>query len=419
MTERREVRLREYGSAQVPESLLTPSDLLRLRALQAQGRMTVDESRAGWRLKADATVGILNLDRVRLVIEPKLAFTGESLIRWLCYALAVPVPHDATARDWTVSPTGFADIVATALAHECQILLRDGLRRDYVRNHQLAPVLRGRFDAVTQATRRYGLLDQLHHDTFDRSPSIWENEICGHALDVARVTVADPALAQRLSTLATGFPATGRVSGAIDALSRATYNRLNLRYRPAHTWAGLILRAGGVADLLTDIGSGAESLLLHLPSVWEMAVARLIADSAPPGSRTATATTAAKITVSGDLSPRTFRPDIVVTFASPSTPRRFPVDAKYKRYEDKSISAADTHQLLTYISGYSPDESRAAAIVHPRTHGHARRLLRVRGGDRQLGTIHVLGIDVDQDPTESAAWLATELWANIDTAPCG
>lgn len=415
MSERREIRLREYGSAQIPESLLTPNDLARLRVLQTRGRIIVDESRTGWRLKADATVGVLNLDRLRLVIEPKLAFSGESLIRWLCYALAVPVPHESTARDWSVSPNGFADLVAAALAHECQILLRDGLRRDYVRNHQLAPVLRGRFDAVTQATRRYGLLDQLHHDTFDRSPSIWENEVCGHALHVARAMVSDPALAQRLSNLATSFPAAGRVSGAIGALSRATYNRLNRRYRPAHIWAGLILRAGGVTDLLTDTGAAAESLLLHLPGVWEKAVARLIADSAPPGTSTATATTAAKITVSGDLSLRTFRPDIVVTFAPSATPRRFPIDAKYKRYEDNSVSAADTHQLLTYISGHSPADSRTAAIVHPRTHRHSRRVLRVRGSDRQLGNIHAIGIDVDQDPAASAAWLGTELWANVDT----
>lgn len=414
MTERLEVRLREYESTQVDEGLLTPADLARLRALDKQDRFTVEESRTGWRLKARATVGILNLDRIRLVIEPKLAFTGDSLIRWLCYALAVPVPHESTIREWSVSQTGFADIVAAALLHECQILLRDGLRRDYVRNHQLAPVLRGRFDAVSQATRRYGMLDQLHHDTFDRSLSIWENEVCGHALRAASSTVSDSALAQRLSTLAAEFPAPGRASGAVDALSRATYHRLNRRYHSVHVWADLILRAGGVADLLTDTGASAESLLLHLPSVWEAAVARLIADSAPRGTITATATTATKITVSGDLSTRTFRPDVVMTFPSPTAPRHLPIDAKYKRYEDNSVSAADTHQLLTYIAGYSPADDPAAAIIHPRTHQHSHRTLRVRGNNRHLGTIHTVGIDVDRSPGETATWLRSELWGRAD-----
>lgn len=415
MGERSEVRLREYESAQVPADLLTPGDLVRLRAIQAQGRFTVEESRTGWRLEADATVGILNLDRIRLVIEPKLAFTGESLIRWLCYALAVPVPHDSTARDWSVSRTGFADIVAAALLRECQILLREGLRRDYVRNRQLGPVLRGRLDTVTQATRRYGMLDQLHLDTFDRSPSIWENEVCGHALRAARAIVSDSTLVQQLSLIAAEFPAAGRVSGAVDALSRAGYNRLNRRYRSAHVWAGLILRSGGVADLLTDTGTRADSLLLHLPSVWEAAVARLIADSAPPGANIATATTATKITVSGDLSTRTFRPDVVVTFASPTTSQHFPIDAKYKRYENSSVSAADTHQLLTYITGYSPQDTPAAAIIHPCTHSHSSRTLHVRGNNRHLGTIHTIGIDVGQSPTETAAWLRTGLWSACGT----
>ncbi|WP_328712350.1 5-methylcytosine restriction system specificity protein McrC [Nocardia salmonicida] len=413
MSDRIEVRLHEYGSAPVDDDLITPGDLARLRALQAQGRFKVQETRTGWRLEANGTVGILNLDRTRLVIEPKLAFTGESLIRWLCYALSVPVPHDSTARDWSVSRTGFADIIAAALLHECQILLRDGLRRDYVRNHQLAPVLRGRFDAVAQATRRYGMLDQLHHDTFDRSPSIWENEVCGHALIAARAKVSDPLLAQRLSMIAAEFPASGRVSGAVNALSRATYNRLNHRYRPAHIWAGLILRAGGVADLLTDTGTSAESLLLHLPRIWEVAVARLVADSVPPGTTTATTTSATKITVSGDLSTRTFRPDVVVTFASLGTPQHLPIDAKYKCYEDSSISAADTHQLLTYITGYSPEDAPTAAIIHPRTHRHSLRTLRVHGNNRHLGTIHTIGIDVDQAPTATATWLRTGMWDTV------
>ncbi|MFG1774237.1 McrC family protein [Nocardia salmonicida] len=411
MSELLEVRLREYESTHAPENLLTCGDLVRLRALHDRGCLTVAESRAGWRLEAGPIVGILHLDRIRLVIEPKLAFSGESLIRWLCYALAVPVPHDSSARDWSVSRAGFADIVAAALLHECQALLRDGLRRDYVRNHQLAPVLRGRLDTVTQATRRYGMLDRLHVDTFDRSSSIWENEVCGHALDTARTIVSDPVLAKRLSTLATEFPATGGVSGAINALYRASYNRINRRYRPAHVWAALILRAGGVADLLADTGTSAESILLHLPSVWEAAVARLVADAAPQGTITATATTATKITVSGDLSTRTLRPDVVVTFPSPNAPQHFPVDAKYKRYENKSVSAADTHQLLTYIAGYSPDHAPRAAIIHPHAHRHSHRTLRVRGNDRHMGTIHTVGLDVNQSPIDAASWLHTALWA--------
>ncbi|TDP30809.1 5-methylcytosine-specific restriction enzyme subunit McrC [Nocardia ignorata] len=407
MIERAEVRISEYASVSVADDQLTAADLVRLRALQDRRRFSVEQSRTGWRLTARATVGVLNLDRIRLVIDPKLTFTGESLIRWLCYALAAPVPHDATAREWSVSRTGFADIVAAALLHECRILARDGLRRDYVRTQQLAPVLRGRFDAVSQATRRYGMLDQLHLDTFDRSPTIWENEVCGHALRAARAMVSDPVLAQRLSVLAAEFPASGRVSGAVRALNRATYTRLNRRYRPAHVWAGLVLRAGGVTDLLTDVGSTAESLLLDLPTLWETAVARILADAAPPGATTATAT---KITVTGDISTRTFRPDVVVTFRPTTAPHYFPVDAKYKRYEGNSVSADDTHQLLTYISGYSPTDTPEAAIIHPATHRHSHRTLRIRGNNRHLGTIHTIGIDVDRSPASSAAWLRSELW---------
>jgi 5-methylcytosine-specific restriction enzyme subunit McrC len=89
-------------------------------------------------LKADATVGVLLLDRIRLVLEPKFAIPDGQLMRWLAYALGAPVPHPATTRRWATDHYGYADLVAAALLVECQQLLSDGLRRDYVRNPSCA-----------------------------------------------------------------------------------------------------------------------------------------------------------------------------------------------------------------------------------------------------------------------------------------
>ncbi|MFJ9833668.1 hypothetical protein ACIRU2_20135 [Streptomyces sp. NPDC101169] len=100
------------------------------------------------------------MDRLRLVVEPKFAIPGEQLMTWLAYALHTPVP--TAARRWSTAPDGYADLVAAALLEECEKLLREGLRRDYVRRQRLEPVLRGRLDVAAQATRRFGQLDQLH-----------------------------------------------------------------------------------------------------------------------------------------------------------------------------------------------------------------------------------------------------------------
>ncbi|MGV9994504.1 5-methylcytosine restriction system specificity protein McrC [Streptomyces sp. NPDC003374] len=282
MPDRTEVRLAEYGAALLGADQLTPRDVERLRALQARGCLSLDQAPSGWRLKADATVGILVLDRIRLVIEPKFAIPGEQLMNWLAYALRAPTPLPATARRWATGPDGYADLVAAALLEQCEQLVREGLRRDYVRRQSLEPVLRGRLDIAAQVFRRYGELDQLHVRTFDREADIDDNRVLGTALRVARTLTTQPDLARDLHTIADAFPQAPTPDAALRSLDRTRYTRLNARYRAAHTWARMLLCGGGVTDLLTDDGMTADGLLLAMPALWEAVVRRLATEAAAP-----------------------------------------------------------------------------------------------------------------------------------------
>ncbi|MGW5440227.1 McrC family protein [Nocardia asteroides] len=405
---RDEIRLAEYESVSLSIDQLSDTDLARLRALHAHRKCTVSPDRTGWTFTAGATVGVLALDRIRLIIAPKVAFSGNSLLRWFCYATATPVPHDATLRHWQTHRHGLPDLVAAALLNECRTLLRDGLRRDYVSHDVLEPVLRGRLDIVAQATKRYGRLDQLHSRTFDRAIEIWENLLCGRALRTASAMVTDPELARQLSLTAIEFPTTATAGTVLRHLDRATYTRLNQRYRTAHLWSGIILRGGGVTDLLVDIGSNAESLLLDMPALWEAAVRRLVQDAAPAGTEIIPSTGTVAITVRGDLSPRPpFRPDILVE-RSDST--RYPIDAKYKTYADRPVSAADIHQLLTYTASYAPTSTPSAAIVHPRPTASSHRTVQIDGNGRHLGKIHVHGVDTEATPEQAATTMRAALF---------
>ncbi|MVU82297.1 PE-PGRS family protein [Nocardia sp. ET3-3] len=408
------LELSEYETISVPFDDLTEHDLQRLRALEAQRRVTVSADRHGWRLTAGATVGVLALDRRRLIMTPKIAFPRNALLTWLSYAIHAPVPHEATRRRWSIDRHGIADPVAAALADECRILLRDGLRRDYVPHDRVAPVLRGRLDIMAQATKRFGMVDQLHARTHERAVQVWENEVCGLALRVAQTRVGDAGLARELAALAAEFP-TGSRSSVARHLDRAHYTRLNARYRPALTWAGLLLRGGGVTDLLIDRGLDAESLLLDMPRLWEAAACRLIGDAAPAGAELVASSGKTALTVFGDRESRPpLRPDALVRLSADRVrPALLPIDAKYKRYDSKTVSAADVHQLLTYIAGYSPGDSPVAAIVHPSPGVHSHRTLRISGNERNLGTIHVLGIDTGAQPTEAMTHVRDALWPSV------
>ncbi|MFB7724690.1 McrC family protein [Nocardia sp. NPDC056100] len=412
-----DICLAEYESVVVRTDQVTDSDLERLRALQASKRFTVTPERTGWRLTASATVGVLGLDRLRLIITPKIAFDEASLLRWLCYAAHTPVPTDATHR-WISGRHGLTDVIAAALLDECRNLLRDGLRRDYIRRAAVDSVLRGRLDVAAQVSRRYGMVDKLHMQTFDRDIDTWENRVCGTALRTARTLAIDDHLAHQLGTIATEFPTEIIPGEAVRLLDRASYTRVNHRYRNAHQWAGLILRAGGVTNLLTDQGHSAGSLLLDMPRLWEAIVHRLLSDAAAPLGGTAVSSTGPLgLIIRGDLSARPpFRPDVLLRLHT-GTPNEalFPADAKYKHYATRTVSAADVHQLLTYIVGYSPEHTPVAAIVHPQPGGSTRRTLRVNGNDRRLGNVHVLGIDTRTEPTRAAEWVRATLWGDGTT----
>ncbi|KAB1980802.1 McrC family protein [Streptomyces triticiradicis] len=411
MPDRITVRLGEYESAQLGFDQLTSRDLDRLHALQARGCLTLVPDRTGWRLKADATVGVLVLDRIRLVVAPKFAIPGEQLMSWLAYALGTPVP--ATARRWATGPDGYADLVAAALLDECERLLREGLRRDYVRRRSVEPVLRGRLDVVAQATRRYGQLDQLHVRTFDREPDIWDNRVLGSALKAALGLTSSPDLARALHGIAGAFPQAPTPAAALRALDRTHYTRLNARYRPAHTWARLLLRGGGVTDLLSAHGTTADGLLLAMPALWEAVVRRLGTEAVGPyGGHAVPGGSGTGITVRGDLgNVSAFRPDLLLSLPGQNAahPTLLPVDAKYKRYDRHGVSAADVHQLLTYSGGYSAADAPGAVIVHPQPGSHARRTLQVRGPRGVLGVIHVLGIDTHTAPEQATAWIGSVL----------
>jgi 5-methylcytosine-specific restriction enzyme subunit McrC len=397
----------EYGTVDLPANQLTASDVTRLRDLRYHGALTLSETKTGWRIKVGGTAGLLVLDRIQLKIESKFAVHGELLIHWLSYAVGVPVPQENIMKPWTTGPEGYAGLVGTALLESAEQLLREGLRQDYRRHGDIQPVLRGRLDALAQATRRYGQLDKLHTVTFDRDVDIWENRVLHTALLAASRLMTDAKLTRALAAAATKFPPGLTPADASAVLGRAEYNRLNIRYRAAHTWAGLALGGGGVHDLFSASGLHANTLLLAMPNLWERVTRRMISHAADAhGVSVLPSVSGSPIATRGDMtSGKTYRPDVLVRLTDTDW---LPVDAKYKEYDHKGVASEDIHQLLTYIAGYRTPPALTAVLVHPRRGGHGHRELTVTGPHGLLGTIHAVGIDTDAKPTEAADWLSNQ-----------
>ncbi|WP_328352469.1 McrC family protein [Streptomyces sp. NBC_00445] len=396
--------VKEYKSAELTLAQVTETDQRSLRSLAERNHIGLRTTRTGWSVTARSTVGVFVLQRVRLILRPKFTIPGRQLISWLCYANGVPVPHEPTLRQWPTGSSGYVDAVLPALLTECRSLLSQGLRRDYVRTDRVEPMLRGRLDAMAQATRRYGAVDQLHVRTFERDVEIWENLVCGAALSAAVPLASHATLARALKDTAAEFPRPRLPVTAPRMLARARYNRLNTRYRPAHAWARLVLGGGGVTDLLTDRGLRADSMLLKMDRLWELVVRQMAGRVAAEfGGRAVGSGGENAIRTTGDMAitHKPFSPDVLLRFDSPMS-RFLPVDAKYIAYGDRTVSAHDRHQLLTYIAGYTGPDAPLAVILHPNPDEASSRTLSIDGPLGHLGEIRVLGVDTRLPPDQAA-----------------
>ncbi|ANZ34893.1 hypothetical protein BBK82_01155 [Lentzea guizhouensis] len=368
---------------------LTEADLWKFDDPTLSKYFTPRPTAKGMTLKVNKVVGLLKLDNADLVIEPKIPVSGDMLLHWLHYATNKDHPISSQKRRWDTDGAYFPDMAVEALLDECRTLLRDQLRKDYQPSNTVEPAIRGRLDLTRQATHRYGMLDRLHVRTFDRTAQIWENEVCGAALQHAAKTAANPQLRQQARQLAVKFPSC-TTEAARTALARSWHNRLNLRYRAAHAWAEVVLRAGGVSDLFLPRTLVGDSHLMVIEKVWERVVHRM--------AGSATKIDGVKIHRSHHTA--TFTPDALVG--------QLPVDAKWKDYDQRSVTREDIHQLLTYAHAYQPDSPRAV-IVHPSTKPTAKHTIDVKHLGRRVAAVDVISVDVAVPPAENSALLQTLL----------
>ena len=395
----------EFRSTTLPRWALSDRDLETLAGIRAD-LVRCSPTSSGWTLRTGPVCGVIELDGCTVTVRPKLMPDGTAVVSWISYALAAPVEL-SRMRQWLVGDDGLREVVVAALVRECRTLLRDGLRRDYRREQTVDTVLRGRLDIGRQLSRRFGQVDQLHLDRFDREVEIWENLVLRAALDVATKTSAGADLRRAAADVARGFPDCTWASSLVRRrLSSARYHRMNVRYRPSHIWAGLLLGGGGVSDLLCLGPAHAGSLLVDMTRLWELVVLRLSREFSSDGGKAAQTENVIRVTEDG-YRPRTFRPDAFLAAAAQrGGVRVLPIDAKYKDYGSEPVDRNDAHQLLTYATAYAgPHDRSIAVLVHPTTGGNTRRTLQVRAAVGHLGTIHVVGVDTGGAPADAALHL--------------
>ncbi|GJF12711.1 hypothetical protein NGTWS0302_02480 [Mycolicibacterium cyprinidarum] len=401
------IELVEYETKRVRSPAPSDADLKLAEALSAFGdlapRLKV-RWLAGGRVEvtAGSWVGIVRFSSLEIRVVPKLVGGAYGVLRMLDYGsgvrLLARLPSD---QQLPAGGTDLFELIVMLLVEETKSLLRGGLIRDYRSAEETLSVMRGRLKMREQYLRRYGSLDRLECSFDEYDGDVPENQLVAAALSAAgpRVQGLDlKANTRKLDTLIRGVcnPT------SVDAewfRRRISYGRRNLRYRPAHELALLVLDGLALRDLFDTSSTTTNAFMLNMNVIFERFITRLVSESLQESNLRVSTQESFRTVIVDEDSGDTYssvRPDLVII--DTVFGRAVPVDVKYKLYDRKKISPSDVHQLFLYAYVLTGDsEQRVGGIVYPSTRFTSGPRLKVKSIDGSSGAyIRGVGLDVPQ-----------------------
>jgi len=294
------VTVREYARLTVEEIGASSLDRARISSsafdwlcklsagFTAAGARLVEVENRRW-LRLDNYVGVIETPcGTRIEILPKHVEEGQRaepsralLRRMICAALDLPVREAGQASLQTFS-TPLSEWVIGRFLAGLEVLVKRGVRFDYVRVEVEEPYLRGRLDLTRQLRQVPGKqhLFQLRQDIFSSDRP--ENRLLKLALERVVVATRDPEhwrLANELRHRLREVPA----SKAVGAdFSRWQGDRLMAHYRPLYPWCEMILHRHLPFSLAGDWRG--ISMLFPMEKLFERYVAAWLRGALAPGA---------------------------------------------------------------------------------------------------------------------------------------
>jgi 5-methylcytosine-specific restriction enzyme subunit McrC len=365
---RERVRIQEWSSRDLSLSL---SDSDRLRLAKISHFVTIDELRNGVRVVTNSHVGVIKFDHFDLEIIPKLPNGSFDLVDMLMFTHGMDTLKNLPGLSdlQTDQSASLLDIIALLFCHQCERIVRNGLRHDYVTVEEDLPVLRGRLQVLEQVRRHRGQIDHLACEFDDHQQDILDNQVLRSALEACRSMVTNAKVRLRVNrmhslfvSLCSPLPMHWR-----DAREDTSYHRMNEDYQTPHAFAWLLLGGAGIDDLLAPGNLRSFAFCFDMNKLFETFVAnfitRILDGKGYIVSQHARSSTAIW-NHSENKTYTTIDPDLVVI--SP-TDKHITIDSKYKRYDEKTVSTSDVYQsfLYTLVHAENDDRSRAGMIIHP------------------------------------------------------
>lgn len=300
-------------------------------------------------------VGVLQFGDLTIEILPKADRTSSDPLRWQSFLIRMlrrvyDLPLNSPDRA-SVRPTHHPvlELFFESFLHETEILIRQGLVRQYVRREQTTGALNGRL-LIHRQVREHVVHKErfaVERATYQKKHTI--NQILYSTIRRISQFAAHPILRERASQMGLSFEDWVDRKWLASDFDRLRFNRRTERYRRAIELARYIL-----LSIHPDVRSGGTpmlALLFDMNVLWEKYVVGELRRQLPHGWKVR------------EQSPRKFwesdsssawlKPDILIT--SPEG-RTVVWDTKWKIPKDDKPSEEDLRQIYAYLAYFKAEE---------------------------------------------------------------
>ncbi len=351
------------------------------------------------RVRARSWVGVVRVAGHEIRVMPKHTHGSLGVLTMLRYASGAIPEQARSARTVQEGDRNLLDLVCLLLADESEMVVRQGVLQDYVEHEEGLAALRGRLLVDRQVRMHYGQVDEVECRFDELEADIAENRILAAGLAVAGRVCADVAIKARVRRLAAAFAELCSVAqGAADAAKEMEYTRRNKHYAAGHVWAHLLLAQHGIHDLYAPGTPLAQAFLLDMNVLFERFIAQALEDSAigTPFRVDRQGSTGSIIidALTGRMYTRV-RPDVLVRHGERE--ETYPVDTKYKLYDERHIAPEDIYQAFLYAFAFHPGHGpRQASLVYPSDRSEVNQRLAVRSSGITQATIRGVRINLSE-----------------------
>jgi 5-methylcytosine-specific restriction enzyme subunit McrC len=351
------------------------------------------------RVRARSWVGVVRVAGHEIRVVPKHTPGSLGVLTMLRYASGAMPEQVRSVRTVQEGDRNLLDLVCLLLADQAEMVVRQGALQDYVEHEEALAALRGRLLVDRQVRMRYGQVDEVESRFDELEADIAENRILAAGLAVASRVCADLAIKARVRRLASAFAELCSVAqGAADASEPMEYTRRNKHYAVGHVWARLLLAQHGIHDLYAPGTPQTQAFLLNMNVLFERFIAQALEDSAAGTPFRVDRQSSTGSIIVDALTGRTYtrvRPDVLVRHSERE--ETYPVDTKYKLYDERRVAPEDVYQAFLYAFAFHPGQGpRQASLVYPSDRSEVNQQLAVRGSGVTQATIRGVRVNLSE-----------------------